>query len=157
MTQEKGRPQGGDTMGSVFGEIVALLVASPKHRNLFLSDLEWALMPAITLGQFRVFRKGEGGPPVGVALWGKLDEESEARLTQSGKLRPTDWGAGDRLWLVELVSPLGGAEKMLASLKRTVFAGKTFRYHVTDERGVRKVVEDRGDAPALADAATSDG
>ena len=151
MTQEQ-RPAGAaETMGGVFGEAVALLVASPKHRGLFISDLEWVLMPAITLGQFRVFRK-DGRQPVGVALWGHLDAEAEARLEETGKVRPADWKSGDRLWLVELISPMGGAEAMLANLKQTVFAGKKFRYHMVDKDGKRRVVEDDGDPPATTPA-----
>ncbi len=157
MGEEKKASGGREVIGRAFGEAVALMVASPKHKSLFLSDLEWALMPAVMLGQFRVFRMGEDDRPVGVALWAFLDEESEARLTQAGKLRPTDWKSGDRLWLVEIVSPMGGADKMLANLKRTVFAGKAFHYHVTDPKGVRRVVEERGDDSPESVPPKSDG
>ncbi len=141
---EEAKAVAGNTIGGVFGEAVALLVASPKHRDLSISDLEWILIPAIALKQFRIFRK-EGRQPVGVALWGYLDAESEVRLEKTGKLRPADWKSGDRLWLVELISPMGGSSAMLVNLKQTVFAGKKFRYHIMDDDGRRRVVEDGGD------------
>lgn len=139
---EKETAGGGDTMGAALGEAVALLMASPKHRVLFLSDLEWVLLPALMLRQFRLFRRE--GRPVGLALWGYLDAEAEARLSEAGKIRPGDWKSGDNLWLVELVCPAGGDGAMLANLKKTAFAGAAFRYHVTDEKGGRRVVRDEG-------------
>ena len=43
-----------------------------------LGDLEWLVMPAILLKQFRVFYKGD--QPVGVALWALADEIVAKRI-----------------------------------------------------------------------------
>lgn len=42
-------------MEQALGEIVWLMSQSPAHRQMFISDLEWLIMPPLLLGQFRLF------------------------------------------------------------------------------------------------------
>ena len=63
--QTEPRPK---TVSQVLGEITWLMTQSPRHKSIPLGDLEWLLMPAILLRQFRIFYKGE--QPVGVAALG---------------------------------------------------------------------------------------
>ena len=130
------------TVSGVFGEIVWLLTQSPVHKNLFLSDMEWLVMTPILLQQFRVFHAH--GRPVGVAFWGYLSEEGEQRLQSGGgRLAPADWKAGDRLWLVEIVAPFGGANEMVKDLSETALKGKKFKHLHLDET-CQKVVKEVG-------------
>ncbi len=127
------------TVSHVLGEIVWLMSQSPVHKQLFISDLEWFCMPAILLEQFRIFN----GPnaPAAVAFWAQVSEETENRLIAGGgRLRPDEWKGGDRLWLIELVAPFGAQDEILADLKTSVFAGKSFRFHRAAQDG-RRVVE----------------
>lgn len=62
----------------ILGRVVALAMASPSHRHLFLADLEWLAVPAIMVGQFRLFHRD--GAPVAFACWAAVSEEVEARL-----------------------------------------------------------------------------
>jgi cytolysin-activating lysine-acyltransferase len=55
------------TVAQVLGEIAWLMTQSPRHKVIPFGDLEWLVMPAILLRQFRIFYNGE--QPVGVALW----------------------------------------------------------------------------------------
>ena len=60
--------------------------------------------------------------PFAFASWAFLNEEAEQRLfTGQRRLGPGDWKAGDRLWLVDLVAPFGGAEEILNDLKNKAF------------------------------------
>src|SRR4051812_12670927 len=43
------------TVAQVLGEITWLMTQSPRHKATPLGDLEWLLMPAILLRQFRIF------------------------------------------------------------------------------------------------------
>jgi len=54
-------------VAQVLGEITWLMTQSPRHKTVPLGDLEWLVMPALLLRQFRIFYKGE--QPVGLALW----------------------------------------------------------------------------------------
>jgi RTX toxin acyltransferase family len=51
-----------------------------------------------------------------------LDAEVETRLAAgTTRLRPQDWKSGDRLWVVEVIAPFGGAGAMVQDLKAKVF------------------------------------
>src|SRR4051794_25824411 len=47
------------TVSQVLGEITWLMTQSPRHKSIPLGDLEWLVMPAVLLQQFRMFYKGE--------------------------------------------------------------------------------------------------
>ena len=114
------------TVASVMGEIVWLMTQSPVHKHLFLADLEWLVMPPVLLSQYRIFRVQDR--PVGVAFWAFLTEEAEARLKGGNpRLRPDEWKAGDRAWLIELVAPFGKPEVMLRDVKESIFKNEKLR------------------------------
>lgn len=126
------------TVAQALGEITWLMTQSPLHKQLFIGDLEWFAMPALLLEQFRIWN----GPnsPAAVALWATVNEETEARLEAGGnKLRPDEWQNGDRPWLIDLVSPFGVVDEILADLSASVFNGQAFKFHRIDESGQRVV------------------
>jgi cytolysin-activating lysine-acyltransferase len=151
------------TVGRMLGDIVWVMSQSPGHKHFALADLEWMVMPALILGQYRIFRDGQ--KPVGVALWAYLDEEAEKKVEAGvGRLRPDEWkagskldpekgiagGEGGKLWLIDLVCPFATpdnklVEKCMADLIGSVFKGKAFKFHQTDlKTRERKVVELKG-------------
>ena len=147
------------TVAEALGQIVWLLSRSPLHREIRIKDLEWSFMPAILHEQFRIFRFGplpglEGVDPqklapaglskealeqlpLGVAIWAKLSEAAEAKLEKGERLEPEDWRSGDRVWLVELISPFATpenklSEAMLLDLMQGPFKQVAFNLHRTD-------------------------
>lgn len=173
MTETKARPPAPTpgtprTVAEALGQVVWLLSQSPMHRELKIKDLEWSFMPAVLFEQFRVFRFGPlpGGQkvdpaafaklgltkegleqmPLGVAIWAKLSEEAEARLERGEKLKAEDWRSGDRVWLVEMISPFATPENklnevMLLDLIQGPFKSVPFSLHRTDTKtGVREKV-----------------
>lgn len=153
------------TVAEALGQIVWLLSQSPLHRELKIKELEWSFMPAVLNEQFRVFRFGplpgsdkmDAGQfsamgltkegleqmPLGVAIWAKLSEEAEARLERGEKLKAEDWKSGDRVWLVELISPFATPENklneaMLLDLMQGPFRTTAFNLHRTDPASGRR-------------------
>jgi cytolysin-activating lysine-acyltransferase len=133
------------TVSHMFGEMAWLLTQSPTHKHYSLADLEWMVMPALLLQQYRVFR--DGARPVGVALWAFLSEEAEVRLADGkSHIRPDEWKSGDRCWLIDLVAPFSTAEnqmigRMLTDLSQTVLKGREFKFWRTDPAtGKRKAI-----------------
>jgi cytolysin-activating lysine-acyltransferase len=99
------------TVAQVLGEIIWLMTQSPRHKAIPLGDLEWLVMPAILLRQFRIFYKGE--QPVGVALWALADELVAKRIdADDRRLAAVEWKSGPNLRIVELVAPFGGEAEM---------------------------------------------
>jgi len=128
------------TVSQVLGEITWLLTQSPIHKQLFIGDLEWFVMPPVLLEQFRIFN----GPqhPVAFALWARVSEDTEERLKAGGyKLRPDEWKGGDKAWIIEVVAPFGGTEEIMADMAKFIFPGESFKYHHVNDAGQREVVE----------------
>jgi cytolysin-activating lysine-acyltransferase len=152
------------TIAEALGQITWLFSQSPLHKHLAIGDLEWSVMPPILHEQFRVFRFGplpglehakpedfvagitkEGleQMPLGVAFWGLLSDAAEAKVEAGERLDANDWKSGDKLWLLELITPFATpdnklGEAMLADLLQGPFAGKKFSLHRTDpQTGVK--------------------
>lgn len=126
------------TMATLLGEVVWLLTQSPTHRHLFLADLEWAVMPALMLRQVHLFRSK--GRVVGVALWASVSDEVDARLSSGvTRLAPLEWKSGDTLWLVDIIAPFGGTERILEELGRSVLDGEKVKYWSVNKNGQKTV------------------
>ena len=111
-----------------------MMTRSPNHRYFFISDLEWMVMQPVSLGQFRIFQGEEH--PVGVLLWAYVNEEVENRLKQGvTRLSPNDWKSGDRLWLIDAITPFGNTQQMLDDLTQNVFPNTPYKYMQRDEAG----------------------
>lgn len=130
----------GIDLTSVLGEVTWLMVNAPDYRHFFLADLEWMILPPILLRQFKLFRAEK--KPVAFAAWAHLSPDAEARI-QSGadRLKPGEWKGGDRLWLVHVIAPLGGAEAVVKDLRETVLKEKSFKMHRRGPDG-RMMVEE---------------
>lgn len=107
----------------VFADVVALMAASAPHKHLFLTDLEWLVMPPLMLGQCSLVRRE--GRPFAFVSWAFLGPDAAARMTQPQlRLRPADWKSGDEAWIIDVVAPFGGAEVALKEVKARTFADR---------------------------------
>jgi cytolysin-activating lysine-acyltransferase len=99
------------TVAQVLGEITWLMTQSPRHKVIPFGDLEWLLMPAILLRQFRIFYKGE--QPVGVALWALADDLVMKRIDAGDtRLAAVEWKSGSNMRIIDIVAPFGGEAEM---------------------------------------------
>lgn len=109
------------------GQIVGLMLQSPVHKHLFLNELEWLVLPAVMLQQFRLIHRN--GKPIAYVSWAYLSEDAVERF-KSGvhKLQPGEWNT-DRgeLWIIDLLTPFGGQDTVLKELKETIFDGQTIK------------------------------
>jgi cytolysin-activating lysine-acyltransferase len=126
------------TVAHILGEITWLLSQTPAYRTMSIADLESAIMPALLLNQFRIFHDANKHP-VGFAVWACLSETVENEQSQrllkgkAAKLNFQDWKSGNRIWLLELISPYATEEnnlldKLKSELAETVFNGQKFHY-----------------------------
>ena len=112
--QTEPRPK---TVSQVLGEITWLMTQSPRHKSIPLGDLEWLLMPAVLLRQFRIFYKGE--QPVGVALWALADDLVAKRIDAGDKrLTAVEWKSGTNLRTIDIVAPFGGEAEIREQISR---------------------------------------
>jgi cytolysin-activating lysine-acyltransferase len=105
------------TVAQVLGEITWLMTQSPRHKAIPLGDLEWLLMPAILLRQFRIFYKGE--QPVGVALWALADDLVAKRIDAGDKrLATVEWKSGINMRIIDIIAPFGGEAEMRGQIDK---------------------------------------
>ncbi len=99
------------TVSQLLGEITWLMTQSPRHKQIPIGDLEWLVMPALLLRQFRMFYKGE--QPVGVAVWAMADD-LVARRIDGGEtpLTAVEWKSGSNLRIVDIIAPFGAEAEM---------------------------------------------
>lgn len=116
----------------VLGEASWLMSRSPRHRFTFMADVEWAVLPPVVLKQARVFRnkppegqEGQPGTPLAFVTWAFVSDAVEARLKEGiAKLQPPEWRSGPHPWIIDVVAPFGGADKVLEALEKDVFGGR---------------------------------
>jgi cytolysin-activating lysine-acyltransferase len=109
------------TVAQVLGEIVWLMTQSPRHKAMPLGDLEWLVMPAILLRQFRIFYQGE--QPAGVALWALADDLVAKRIDGGdNRLSAMEWKSGASMRIIDIVAPFGGEAEMRKQLDARVAA-----------------------------------
>lgn len=111
---------------ALLGNAVWLLTQTPTHKHLFITDLEWLVIPPVALDQFRLWR--QGNLPVAFATWAYLSEEAEERLKQGvRRLSPMDWKSGENLWLMDMIAPFGGSEEAMKELREKILPGKKIK------------------------------
>ena len=116
---------------ALLGEIVWLLGRSEAHKHVFLTELDWMVMPPIPLRQFRIWR--QNNQPVAYASWAFLSDEASQRFIDGvsagrvGRLAPDEWKSGENLWLIDFIAPFGGGDAMIDELREKVFPGQKVR------------------------------
>ncbi|MBL6665278.1 MAG: toxin-activating lysine-acyltransferase [Rickettsiales bacterium] len=102
---------------STLGVISLLASKSNAHKYLFLSDLEWLIIPPLTKKQFVVFRSKKN-EPIAFVSWANVSEEVETRLLSgSTKLQPKDWDSGDKTYIMDVISPFAKSKDVLKELQ----------------------------------------
>ena len=99
-------------ISEAFGAAVWLWMQVPRHRQLSIKNLEKRLLEPIQQGQYvlacndPIHRQRD---PVALLLYACLNARAESRYLRdpSTPLAPGDWRSGDRLWLIDWVSPFG--------------------------------------------------
>ncbi len=119
----------------VAGPVVWLFMNTPGYKNLFIAELEWRLIPPLVLNQSKIYMKDEA--PLAYVSWAFVDDEVEKRLLQGdNKLSTSEWQSGENLWVIDLVTPFGGARDVMKDLMTNIFPDKKVRQLVPAEDGL---------------------
>ena len=141
-----------------FAQIVTILLRSPSHRHFAIADLEWLVVPPLTLGQFVIAEakaQADGpGFPVAMALWATVSPETDQRLSENLtspiRLRPDEWKSGDIMWLIDAVGEPRVLTGLVQQLAENAFKGRPIKLRQVGEGGKTIVAVLGGQAPAAA-------
>jgi hypothetical protein len=119
------------------GLVPRMRVAETKERVVGLRQDLVIRRGSKSFAPAGVTKEGLEQMPLGVAIWAKLSEAAEAKLEKGERLTMEEWRSGDRVWLVELISPFGAkdnkiTEAMLFDLMQGPFRDTSFNLHRTD-------------------------
>ena len=107
----------------LLGPITWLMMQQAGSRHTLISELEWRVLPALMLDQAKLYLKDEA--PVAFVSWARLNDAAAQRYkTAPHQLTMNDWASGDQVWLVDVLTPFGGAQDVLKDLREKVFAGQ---------------------------------
>ena len=123
----------------VLGAVVWLMMQQPGARHTLLSELDWRVMPALVLEQAKLYMRDSA--PVAYVSWAKLSDSVAQRYREAPHhLTAADWKSGDQIWIIELVTPFGGAAEVMKELRETVFAGNAVHQLMPSEQGQAKTL-----------------
>lgn len=134
-----------------YGDMMFLAFRSARHSRMAVSQLRSYLEPPLLLGQFRLFRFD--GVPRGMFTWAWLSPEAERKLVTGEQFAAEDWNSGDRLWIIDMISPYNG---LTASMVRWIMVRGNFTKddflfrRVSDDNQTRRIVHIDFRAPKLA-------
>lgn len=130
-------------------QIVRLMLQSPNHRHFSLSDLEWMVLPALSLGQLAMAetKPDQSGmrQPLAVLFWAavspEIDKRMSAQLEAPIRLRPDEWKSGDILWITDMIGDLNTGHTLVKSVLESVLAGCTVKVRSMDGGGKRILLQ----------------
>jgi hemolysin-activating ACP:hemolysin acyltransferase len=129
----------------MLGQIVAVLMRSPLHKQRPLADLEWLVLPAVLSRQVSVVKAPQSGipVPVGVAIWATVSTTVDQRLSDLStplRLQSGEWRSGEIPWLIELVADTGPQQQaLLKHLGETVFKGRGIKMRIRGADGKTQI------------------
>jgi cytolysin-activating lysine-acyltransferase len=135
-------------MAANFGNIVTVLMQSPIHKSLPLSDLYHQVIPAIHNKQFNIAEaqnKATGATvPAAVALWARVSEEIDTRIVENIdkpiRLTAEEWNSGDIVWMMDLLGDSRFIAPMIKMLNKDIFKGAPVKYRTVDAEGVASIM-----------------
>lgn len=124
----------------LLGPVAWLMMQQGASRHVFISDLEWRIMPPLLLDQAKLYMKGEA--PLAFVSWARLSDAAIERYrTAPYHLAPSDWNSGDKVWIVDLFAPFGDAEKVLKDVRENIFPSDVLYQLAPTTEGVASVQE----------------
>ena len=123
----------------VLGAVCWLMMQQPGARHTLLSELDWRVMPALVMEQAKLYMRETA--PIAFVSWAKLSDGVAKRYLEAPHhLTAADWKSGDQIWIIDMLTPFGGAAEVLKELRETVFAGKAIHQLMPDADGEAKTL-----------------
>jgi cytolysin-activating lysine-acyltransferase len=122
------------------GAMAWLMQHADYHRRWSLHAVNVDIVPAIVLGQYRIYHTPEG-EPIGFVTWAYVnDEVKDILIHRRRPMTQADWRSGDLLMFNDFVAPFGHGRWIVNELRSTLFANNVaFSLRRQLGGGVRKV------------------
>jgi hemolysin-activating ACP:hemolysin acyltransferase len=85
-------------------DIIRLYREFPKYNYLSDRDIARAIIPSLSLNQFKIFRYPTTDVAYAFTNWAYLNKTAEERFLKTGVLENLDWDSGDICWHIETIN-----------------------------------------------------
>jgi len=85
-------------------DVIRLYREFPKYNYLSDKDIARAIIPSLSLNQFKIFRYPNTGVAYAFTNWAYLNKQVEQRFLKAGILENLDWDSGDICWHIETIN-----------------------------------------------------
>ena len=124
-----------------WGDILFLAMRSPRHGAMTAYQLREAFEPAVTTGQYRIFRFD--GIARGLITYAFLGYNAEYRYLSGKVLKARDWRSGRQLWITDIIAPYPGLTQAMSRwvMTRGHLTSHNFYFRrVSGAKATRKIV-----------------
>lgn len=126
-----------------FGEVVTLMMRTPRYRKMPIETLEATAAAPVALGQVAIAeaQSKETGAvmPIAAVLWARVSPEVDRRLSdtenETTALNINEWRSGDIPWIIEAIGERKALGKLLHQLVTTVFKSSQPKMRTTGADG----------------------
>ena len=123
----------------LLGPVAWLMMQQPHTKHTLLSELEWRVLPPLMLDQAKLFMRD--GSPLAYVSWARLSNGAAQRYRQAPhQLSFNDWSSGEEVWLVDVVAPFGGLQRLMEELRSGALAGKPVHQLAPQSTELSKVI-----------------
>jgi len=108
-----------DGLYGAMGRIAWLWCNSDLHNTWPIALQTRFVLPPVTLGQYAIVERN--GVPQAYCSWARMTLAAETEyILNPNSLKPEDWAAGDRLWVIDWIAPFARHDSMTlrAELRR---------------------------------------
>lgn len=126
-----------------FGEVVTLMMRTPRYRKMPLESLESTAAAPVALGQVAIAeaQSKETGAvmPIAAVMWAFVSPEVDRRLSDvdqdHGMLDKMEWRSGDIPWIIEAIGDRRAVGRLLHQLVATTLKDKLPKMRTTGADG----------------------
>ncbi|WP_245517121.1 MULTISPECIES: toxin-activating lysine-acyltransferase [unclassified Mesorhizobium] len=120
--------------------VTALAMAS-NYRNWHVADIVHNIVPALRVGQGKIFLDDQRRPTAFVT-WALVDDECHNNLRCHGQNPPDDrWCSGSHLWFIDILAPFNNVRSIIRDIQYQQFPDVRCAYSIRRDAagGIRRV------------------
>jgi hemolysin-activating ACP:hemolysin acyltransferase len=126
-----------------FGEIVTLMMRTPRYRQMPLESLEASAAAPVALGQVMIAqaqdKKSGAAMPIAAVMWAFVTPEVDRRLSDLDQdattLAVSEWRSGSIPWIIEAIGDRRAIARLLRQLIDTTFKDNVPKIRTTAADG----------------------
>lgn len=147
---------------ATFGQVSLAMMNLPRYRHQSLADLTHLILDPLSRDRIAIAsaRNDEGkDATAGIAIWASVSDEVHEKIREQIKagvfplrLNNEDWVSGDKIWLLEVISPTRKLATAVLANFRQVAKDSPVHVHPIVSRAVDPDILEKLKAAPAADA-----